>query len=408
MPSFHNVMPPEQPHHSNEHARRGYKHSQAPPCHGRDLRHFLDNKRRDRIHGEEDSSSSHEHVEPKKQQRIPEDEEELKQWIDRQVKQTVRQNMETAGIDRGQYNAFEAEDTGASPFSREIRKYSLPKKFNVPRFTLYDGTLDPAAHLRHYVQRMSVWGDDDFLNCRVFSSSLGDLPLRWFCSLPGGSISSWRLLRTSFLEKFQAHRVIPKTDADLMALRMRGDENVTQFARCFWTVYSQIECAYEEMAVKSFQLALRPGIQLRVQLVMYPVATMKELMTRANRFIRAEEDEVRGRDNFGLSQKDRPSKGDRDNRSSRREDCRRDQSPDRHRARSLDRRRNSSTSVATSGSSKRTGNDAATFKVVNTIFKEPIYKLLPKIKVQPFFKWPQPIRGDPSSRDQGKFCAYHK
>ena len=44
---------------------------------------------------------------------------------------------------------------------------------------------------------------------------------------------------------------------------MREDENVTQFARRFWTVYNQIECASEEMAVKSFQLALRPGIQLR-------------------------------------------------------------------------------------------------------------------------------------------------
>ena len=48
-----------------------------------------------------------------------------------------------------------------------------------------------------------------------------------------------------------------------MALRMQEDESVTQFARRFWTVYSQIECASEELAVKSFQLALRPGIQLR-------------------------------------------------------------------------------------------------------------------------------------------------
>ena len=74
---------------------------------------------------------------------------------------------------------------------------------------------------------MSVWGEEDFLNYRVFSSSLGDHPLRWFCSLPEGSISSWRQLWTSFLEKFQAHRIIPKTDADLMALRMREEENVT-------------------------------------------------------------------------------------------------------------------------------------------------------------------------------------
>ncbi|XXG76519.1 hypothetical protein AAC387_Pa08g0854 [Persea americana] len=60
------------------------RQSQAPPGHGRDLRHVLDDKRRDRIRGEEDSSSSHERVESKKQWRIPEDEEELKQWIGRQ------------------------------------------------------------------------------------------------------------------------------------------------------------------------------------------------------------------------------------------------------------------------------------------------------------------------------------
>ncbi|XXG82602.1 hypothetical protein AAC387_Pa10g0513 [Persea americana] len=111
---------------------------------------------------------------------------------------------------------------------------------------------------------------------------------------------------------------------------------------------------------------------------MYPVATMKELMTRANRFIRAEEDEVRGWENFGLTQKDRSSKGD--NKSSRREDRCRDPSPDQSRARSSDRRQATSTSAAASGSSRRTRHEAATFKVVNTIFKEPIYKLLNKIK----------------------------
>eukprot|EP00268_Persea_americana_P048670 TRINITY_DN5162_c0_g1_i10.p1 TRINITY_DN5162_c0_g1~~TRINITY_DN5162_c0_g1_i10.p1 ORF type:complete len:346 (+),score=42.41 TRINITY_DN5162_c0_g1_i10:222-1259(+) len=212
------------------------KKDQSPPPrrpgHGPDLRHVLNSKRRDRDQREEGSSSSHIHEEPKKQRQGLED-AELKRWIDQQVKQTIRQNMEATGLDRDQYATFEAEDTGASPFSREIRRYTLPEKFSVPRFTLYDGTSDPAAHLRHYIQRMSVWGDDDSLNCRVFSSSLADLPLRWFCSLPEGSISSWRQLRTSFLEKFQAHRVIPKTDADLMALRMQEDESVTQFASRF-------------------------------------------------------------------------------------------------------------------------------------------------------------------------------
>ena len=81
--------------------------------------------------------------------------------------------------------------------------------------------------------------------------------------------------------------------------------------------------------MKSFQQALQQGIELRAQLVMYPVATMKELMTRANRFIWAEEDEVQGRENFSLTQKAAP-KGD--SKSSRREDRRRDPSSNRHTA----------------------------------------------------------------------------
>ena len=69
---------------------------------------------------------------------------------------------------------------------------------------------------------------------------------------------------------------------------------------------------------------------------MYPVTTMKELMTRANRFILVEEDEVRGRENFGLTKKSHQTKGD--SRSSRREDRRRDPSPDRRKARSSKQR----------------------------------------------------------------------
>ena len=139
---------------------------------------------------------------------------------------------------------------------------------------------------------------------------------------------------------------------------------------------------------------------------MYPVTTMKELMTRANRFILAEEDEVRGRENFGLTQKSQPAKGDC--RSSRREDRRRDPSPDRRKARSSEQRRTPSTSAAASGNGRRSGHEVASHVAINTIFKEPIYRLLNKIKAQPFFKWPRPMTTDPSSRDQSKFCAYHK
>ena len=123
---------------------------------------------------------------------------------------------------------------------------------------------------------------------------------------------------------------------------------------------------------------------------------MKALMARANQFIRAEEDEARGWENFGLYQEDRPSK--KDKKSSMREES------DRHRALST----SAAASEPTSGCGKKFKREATAYKALNTIFKEPIYKLLSKIKMQPFFRWPQPMKGDPSFQDQNKFCAYHK
>ena len=69
------------------------KKDQSPPPrrpgHGQNLRHVLNSKRRDRDQREEGSSSSHMHEGPKKQRQVLED-EELKQWINQRVKQTIR------------------------------------------------------------------------------------------------------------------------------------------------------------------------------------------------------------------------------------------------------------------------------------------------------------------------------
>ncbi|XXG80119.1 hypothetical protein AAC387_Pa09g1057 [Persea americana] len=138
---------------------------------------------------------------------------------------------------------------------------------------------------------------------------------------------------------------------------------------------------------------------------------MKALMARANQFVRAEKDEARGRENFGLHQVDRPFK---DKKSSRREESDRHRalSSDRHRAPSSDLHRTPSTSAAasvpTSRGIRKSRREATVYKAVNTVFKEPIYKLLSKIKKQSFFKWSQPMKGGPSAPDQSKFCAYHK
>lgn len=39
------------------------------------------------------------------------------------------------------------------------------------------------------------------------------------------------------------------------------------------------------------------------------------------------------------------------------------------------------------------------YREVNTMFKEPIYKVLSNINDKPFFKWPKAMPSDPSRRD---------
>ena len=45
---------------------------------------------------------------------------------------------------------------------------------------------------------------------------------------------------------------------------------------------------------------------------------------------------------------------------------------------------------------------------VNVAFKEPVYKIVDRIKNEPFFRWPNKMRGDLSWRNQNLYCTYHR
>ena len=43
-------------------------------------------------------------------------------------------------------------------------------------------------------------------------------------------------------------------------------------------------------------------------------------------------------------------------------------------------------------------------QVVSSVFKEPVYQILKKIKNEPYFKWPNKMGGDPSKHNQSLYC----
>ena len=63
---------------------------------------------------------------------------------------------------------------------------------------MYNGRMDPMEHVSHFNQRMTVHSRNEALICKVFSSSLGPVTIRWFDDLREGSISSFKELTRAF------------------------------------------------------------------------------------------------------------------------------------------------------------------------------------------------------------------
>ena len=64
------------------------------------------------------------------------------------------------------------------PFTRRIEGASLPRRFNQPTFSLYNGRRDPMEDVSHFNQKMAVHSRDEALMCKIFPSSLSPMAMR--------------------------------------------------------------------------------------------------------------------------------------------------------------------------------------------------------------------------------------
>ena len=85
-----------------------------------------------------------------------------------------------------------------SLFSDKIECTEMPRHFNRPLFTCYDGKTNLVEHVGYYIQMMSLYYRNDGLMCKVFSSNLGPAAMRWFNGLRKGSIHNFGKLIQAF------------------------------------------------------------------------------------------------------------------------------------------------------------------------------------------------------------------
>ena len=102
---------------------------------------------------------------------------------------------------------------------------------------------------------MTLHADDEAFMCRIFSSSLGPLAVKWYYKLEPASIKSFHLLQKSFRARFITNEVQPKQADSLWAMQIhRGDTLPTYSVRYLACFYLTDASYNDSMTITAFKL----------------------------------------------------------------------------------------------------------------------------------------------------------
>ncbi|XP_072080959.1 uncharacterized protein [Arachis hypogaea] len=162
---------------------------------------------------------------------------------------------------------------GATPFHRSILEVRLPKHFDKPTDMRYDGTQDPQEHLTAFEARMNLEGVGDEVRCRAFPVTLAGPAIRWFNSLPQGSVA--RIAKA-------------KHPINLLVVTQRSGEPTRKYLDRFNNECLEIDGLTDSVA----SLCLTNGLlneDFRKHLTTKPVWTTQEIQSVAREYINDEE-----------------------------------------------------------------------------------------------------------------------
>ncbi|XP_014524387.1 uncharacterized protein LOC106780606 [Vigna radiata var. radiata] len=172
------------------------------------------------------------------------------------------------------------ESTTMVTFVREIMEVHISKQFIPPQFKMYDGTSDPTAHVKSFINAMTFRTGCDAIWCRTFSLSLEGEALEWFNSLPVNSVENFKSLGEMFKKQFAACNAEDVTVVDLMNLRQGKEEPLKVFMDRYQKTIRRVKGLGLELALQYVMPALRPG-PFKDSICRNPPRTMEELRQRA-------------------------------------------------------------------------------------------------------------------------------
>ena len=76
----------------------------------------------------------------------------------------------------------------------------------------------------------------------------------------------------------------------LLSMSMREGETLKTYSDRYWEMFNEINGDYDDVAINSFKASLLAEHDLRKSLTSKPVASVRQLMDRIDKYRRVEED----------------------------------------------------------------------------------------------------------------------
>ena len=166
---------------------------------------------------------------------------------------------------------------------------------------------------------------------------------------------------------------VPQLVDALLSIKIGVGKTLHSCASRYWELYNEISGGNERIAASTFRMGLPENSKLRESLTKRPPEDTRQLMRHIEEYKRLEDDRLQSKGKASLVNRSRPrvfpSRPRRDLRV---------QEPEVQKGE------------------------------VNVAFREPVHKIVDRIKNEPFFRWPNKMGGDPSRRNQNLYCTYHR
>ena len=92
--------------------------------------------------------------------------------------------------------------------------------------------------------------------CKVFTSSLGSVAMRWFDGLDEGSINSFQELCRAFGARFVICNRVPRPLDSLLSMTMREGETLKTYFDRYWEMFNELDGDFEDVVVKTFKVGI--------------------------------------------------------------------------------------------------------------------------------------------------------